>query len=75
MGQSVCAAQFGGFFMITGFHGLHVSIGVVYALLQKDLTVMTGLTITKWLRSQDYIGTLSIWSGYSFSHSFIYGRS
>tara|TARA_B100000085_G_scaffold175374_1_gene159774 strand:+ start:1339 stop:2034 length:696 start_codon:yes stop_codon:yes gene_type:complete len=78
-GNPFGAAQFGGFFfMITGFHGLHVSIGVVYcALLQKGFgkAVMTGLMITKWLRSRDYIGTLSIWSGYSFSHSFIYGRS
>ena len=30
-GNPFGAAQFGGFFfMITGFHGLHVSIGVVY---------------------------------------------
>jgi len=32
-GQAQCAAQFGSaFFMITGFHGMHVSIGVIYLL-------------------------------------------
>jgi cytochrome c oxidase subunit 3 len=31
--QTQCAAQFGSaFFMITGFHGMHVSIGVIYLL-------------------------------------------
>lgn len=31
MGESNGAAQFGAsFFMITGFHGLHVSIGAIY---------------------------------------------
>ena len=31
--HELCAAQFGSaFFMITGFHGMHVSIGVIYLL-------------------------------------------
>jgi cytochrome c oxidase subunit 3 len=33
-GNPMGAAQFGSsFFMITGFHGLHVSIGVIYLLV------------------------------------------
>ena len=33
-GNPMGAAQFGAtFFMITGFHGLHVSIGVIYLLI------------------------------------------
>ena len=39
-GGPLGAAQFGGFFfMITGFHGLHVSIGVVYLTIVLELRV------------------------------------
>ncbi len=34
MGQSLGAPQFGSsFFMITGFHGTHVSIGVIFLII------------------------------------------
>ncbi len=73
------AAQFGStFFMITGFHGLHVSAGVIYLLViafrvrrgfyekrggNYEIVEITGL----------YWHSL-ISSGYSFSHSSIFGN-
>ena len=77
-GNPMGAPQFGAsFFMITGFHGVHVSIGVIYLTVvalkvlkgdyeasgNYEVVEITGLT-----------GTLSISFGFLYSHSFIFGR-
>ncbi len=81
------AAQFGSaFFMITGFHGTHVSIGVIFLIIvaikvwRGDLDRQTPGFLTG--RKGNYeivetwacIGTSSIWCGYSSSRFSIFGR-
>lgn len=49
-GNPMGAAQFGSsFFMITGFHGLHVSVGVIYLLV-----VATRVLLGRYERSGNY---------------------
>ena len=77
-GNPMGAAQFGStFFMITGFHGLHVSIGVIY-LSVVAFKVGRGdyekKATTRLSRLPGCTGISSIWSGCLFSHSSICGR-
>ena len=75
------AAQFGSsFFMITGFHGMHVTAGVIYLLVvafrvRKDAVIReTAVATTRLSRSPASTGTSLTSSGYSFSHSSISGK-
>lgn len=89
-GNEEGASQFGAaFFMITGFHGLHVSVGVLYltivairvALGKYDKKQVdphaTGIQgeNTKLLKSPDCTGISLIWCGYLYSPFFICGNS
>ena len=81
------AAQFGStFFMITGFHGTHVTIGVIFLLIvarkvwrgdfDRDGAASSPAAgaITRSSRSWASTGTSSIWSGCSSSRSSICGE-
>ena len=71
-GNPFGAAQFGSsFFMITGFHGMHVTAGVIY-LMWVAIRVKKGVyerrgNNTRSSRSPACTGTLSTSSGYSSS--------
>ena len=78
-GNPMGAAQFGAtFFMITGFHGLHVSAGVDLSLVvairccASEFYDRKGTTRSS--RSRASTGTSSISSGCSSSRSSISGR-
>ena len=81
------AAQFGStFFMITGFHGTHVTIGVIFLLIiarkvwrgdydgGRAASSPAGEATTRSSRSWASTGTSSTWSGYSSSPSSICGE-
>ena len=81
------AAQFGStFFMITGFHGTHVTIGVIFLLIvarkvwrgdferRSAASSPAARAITRSSRSRASTGTSSIWSGCSSSRSSICGE-
>ena len=82
------AAQFGStFFMITGFHGTHVTIGVIFLLIiarkvlarrfrhrARAASSPAGRAATRTSRSWASTGTSSIWSGCSSSRSSIFGE-
>ena len=81
------AAQFGStFFMITGFHGTHVTIGVIFLFIiarkvwrgdydtARGVSSQAGRAITRASRSWVSTGTSSIWSGCSSSRSSIFGE-
>ena len=82
------AAQFGSsFFMITGFHGTHVTIGVIFLLIMarkvwrgdfdsgRGASSPAGAASTRTSRSWASTGISSTWSGSSSSHFSIFGRS
>jgi len=81
------AEQFGSsFFMITGFHGFHVSVGVIFLIaiginVGEATTTPDGLASTvaeaamKSSRSWASTGTSSISFGSSFSRSSIFGEN
>jgi len=81
------AAQFGSsFFMITGFHGTHVTIGVIFLIITARkvwrgdydtgpaVSSRADAAITKASRSWGCTGTSSIWCGCSSSLSSIFGE-
>ena len=81
------AAQFGScFFMITGFHGTHVTIGVIFLIIMARkvwrgdfdtggaASSQAARAVTRTSRSWGCTGISSIWSGCSSSHSSIFGE-
>ena len=86
-GNPMGAAQFGSsFFMITGFHGTHVSIGVIFLIIVAIKVLRGDLdrrgrvpdrqeATTRSSRPWACTGTSSIWCGYSSSRSSISGRT
>ena len=87
-GNPMGAAQFGStFFMITGFHGFHVSVGVVFLVLvaRKVWRATTttrhavfspaGRGTTRSSRSPASIGISSIWYGSSSLRCSIFGEA
>ena len=88
--QSMGAAQFGSsFFMITGFHGTHVTIGVIFLIIVADqgdcaetsTCRAAGVSDRQERQLRDRrnawacTGTSSIWCGYSSSHFSISGKT
>ena len=82
------APQFGGiFFMITGFHGTHVSIGVIFLLVMAQkvwrgdydmqssriFSLAAKVNMNVW-KLWGCIGILWIWFGFSFLHFSIFGE-
>ncbi len=81
------AAQFGSsFFMITGFHGTHVTIGVIFLIaiarkVWREISMSKGAAflragrdITRSSKSPACTGTSSIWCGCSSLPCFIFGE-
>ena len=82
------APQFGAiFFMITGFHGTHVTIGVIFLIYygyerlgeeiliqEEEVSLHLKNLIMKQLKLWDYIGTSLTWFGSLFLHFSIYGE-
>ena len=71
------STYFATYFTITGLHGLHVLGGVIVFIYMwlpvscEALPTQSRSISPIELRSPAYSGTLSIWSGSSFSRSFI----
>ncbi len=87
-GNPMGAAQFGStFFMITGFHGFHVSVGVLFLVIiarkvWREISTPERAAFSPAARENTrsskpwaFIGTSSIWCGSSSSPSFICGKA